>query len=1220
LLLPGVFLTLSRTSNCLKDSVKSRGEKPQQEVILWTNHRHLPVKVVQIGGKQSEVPVEQHIPFHQQLKYEREHHGWSQAELAERLKIDAKTVYRWESGASTPQHLHRRRLCKLFGKNAEEFGLLDEEQGPENAVLPYPREDWGEAPRVGNFYGRDQQSAQLEQWIVHDQCSMVAVLGMGGIGKTTLAVHLARQVKGEFDYVFWRSLYNAPPLSSFLKQCIQFVSDQQRADLPGRIDEQIHILISYLQQRRCLLILDNVESILRPGSRPGHYLDGYDNYGELLRRLGEATHRSCLLLTSREMLWEVAHLEGRAAPVRSLSLPGMEQSAGQEMLQGQSLSGSTEQRSRLVDFYSGNPLALKLVSQSIYALFGGDIDEFLQAKETVFGDINELLERQFLRLSPQERELLYWLAIEREPVSLPAIQADLVHAGLKHRVVDTLDSLRRRFLIEARDSASFTLQPVILEYVTNDLVKRASDEFIAGDTSSPVIWQSYALIKALAKEYVRASQVRMLLAPIAHNLQAAVGEEGIERRLKDWLEVRRHASPHQGSYVAGNALNLLHYLQRDLRNADFSRVMIRQADLQDVQLPNVNFSHAHFESTAFTNIFGNVLTISCSRSNNLMAVGTATGEIWIYEMLTGVPIHLLSGHTDGVWSTAFSPDEHVLASSGDDCTIRLWNLTAGEGLGVLAEHTHRVRCVAFSPDGSLLASGCDDTIVRLWDIQQNQYTRMLQGHTDRVWSVAFSPDGRILASGSNDHTIRLWDTATDTHLDTLRGHTGWIWSVAFNAQGTLLASGSEDHTARLWDVKSLQCNAILQDHTSGVRSVAFNTEGTLLASGSEDQTVRLWNIATSHGLQVLQGHLQGVRAVAFQHEGDLLASGGDDQTIRLWDITMGYSLKTLQGYTRRIWSIAFSPDSQSLVSGGEDHRIRLWDVTTGRSDKVLPDRTHGARSIVFSPDGRSLASGGEDQTVRLWSIKTGRSIQSLTGHKKWVRSVAFSADGRWLASGGEECEVWLWNVNTGRGRIIPQGHNSWVRTVAFSPDGNVLASGSDDGTIRLWDLNTNRSLQALSSHNGRVRCIDFSSDGNVLASGSEDQAIHLWNISTGSILLTLVGHTSWVRSVVFSPIDRLLASSSDDHTIRLWNIDDGNCLAILRGHTDRIRSLAFSLNGQLLASGSDDGEIKLWDAQKAVYLKHLINEKPYEGMNIAGVSGLTEAQKDALRSLGAIDA
>ena len=1167
--------------------------------------------------------MEQRIPFHQQLKYEREQRGWSQAELAEKVVSDIKTVNRWETGKSSPQPLYRRRLYELFGKNAEEFGLLTEQREQSvagDAPLPHPHEDWGEGPRVRNLRGRDQECAQLERWLVDEQCSVVAILGIGGIGKTTLAAYMARQVQRKFEYVFWRSLHNAPPLSSILQQLIQFVSDQQVITLPERIDEQVGALLPFLRQHRCLLVFDNVESILQPGSRPGHYREGYEDYGELIRRLGEAVHHSCLLLTSREKPGEIAQLEGRSAPVCSLPLIGLGQSIGQELLQEHDLSGSAAQWSDLVALYSGNPLALKLISVFIKKLFDGDIGRFLQERKTAFGDINDLLEQQFQRLAPDERELLYWLAIEREPVPLSEIEADLISGGPRYNVMDTLDALSRRFLVETRDKASFTLQPVIMEYVINDLVVRAYDEFLATENTKPVIWQNYALIKAQAKEYVRESQRRLILAPIAQYLQGEVGEEGIERRLKGWLEVRRKASLRQGSYVASNALHLLCFLQRDLRNADFSRLMIRQAYLQDVPLPNVNFSYARFEATAFTNIFGNVLAVSCSHTNNRMAVGTATGEIWVYEMLTGVPIYSFAGHTDGVWSVAFSPDERTLASSSDDGTIRLWDLTTGESLGLIAEHTQRVRSVAFSPDGRMLASVCDDRMVRLWDVQGEQYIKQMSGHTDRIWSVAFSPDGSMLASGSNDQEIRLWETATGRCLGTLQGHSGWVWSVAFSPDGKMLVSGSEDRTARLWNIESRQCSVILQDHTSGVRSVAFNNDGTLLASGSEDRNVRLWEIATGHCLRTLQGHLQGVRSVAFQYEGKLLASGGDDQTIRLWDVTTGYSLKTLQGYTHRVWSVAFSPDGQSLVSSGEDHLIRLWNLKTGQCYKVLADRTHGVRSVVFSPDGRMLVSGGEDQTVRLWSVTSGRSMQSLKGHTRWVRSVAVSADGRMLASGGDAPTVWLWDIRTGHGQIIPQGHTSWIRSVAFSPDSNILASGSDDGTIRLWDRRANRSLPLLSGHTNRVRSIDFSSDGKVLASGSEDRAIHLWDLSTGKVFLTLEGHTSWVRSVVFSPIGKVLASSSDDQTIRLWNSEDGSCLATLSGHTDRIRSLAFSPDGQTLASGSDDGDIKLWDVPSARHIKDLVNEKPYEGMNITGATGLTDAQREALRSLGAIEA
>ncbi|HEX3639753.1 MAG TPA: NB-ARC domain-containing protein, partial [Ktedonobacteraceae bacterium] len=277
--------------------------------------------------------------------------------------------------------------------------------------------DWGEAPHTSQFYGRDKEIDQLKQWIIDDRCRMVAVLGAGGIGKTSLAATLVEQIQEKFDYVFWRSLQNAPPLKSILQECIKCISDQQQIDLPEDIDGQISILIEYLRKHRTLLILDNGESVLQAGDRAGQYRQGYEGYGRLLQRVGEARHQSCLILTSREKTKEIARLEGSISPVHALQLPGLEQAAGHQILKDKGLIESHEAFDDLIHFYSGNPLALKLVSATVHELFGGNIAEFLKERE-MSTDVQDLLDQQFQRLPQLERDLIYWLAIEREEVSL----------------------------------------------------------------------------------------------------------------------------------------------------------------------------------------------------------------------------------------------------------------------------------------------------------------------------------------------------------------------------------------------------------------------------------------------------------------------------------------------------------------------------------------------------------------------------------------------------------------------------------------------------------------------------------------------------------------------------------------------------------------------------------------------------------------------------------
>ena len=973
-----------------------------------------------------------------------------------------------------------------------------------DAIESIPRDlqrvDWGEAPHISQFYGREKELAKLEQWMVNNRCHLVAVLGIGGIGKTALAAKLAERIKGEFAYIFWRSLHNAPPSESILQNCLQFLSNHQRIDLPEEIDGQITLLIEYLRNYCCLLVLDNMETILQSGKSTSQYREGYEGYGKLIKRIGEAKHQSCLLLTSREKPVEVAHLEGKTSPVHALQLLGVGQVEGKEILKDKGLFGSDEAKVYLIHLYSGNPLALKLVSEPVREVFGGDISAFLKEGEAVVRNIYDLINQQFKRLSEPEQEIMYWLAVEREAVSLEELREDLVRQVSKRDVLGNLESLRRRSMIETRGTARFTLQPVIMEYVTDRFVEHVYEEI---NTEASVLFASHALIKAQAKDYVRDSQIRLILKPVAERLLSTIGKAGVEKKLKSMLSALRVADPQISGYAAGNALNLLVQLHTDLRGYDFSHLILRQAYLRGVALPGVNFAHASLTRSVFTEAFGMILSVTFSSSGDLLAAGTADGEIRLWQTTDGTPLLTCQGHTDWVWSVAFHPDGSILASGSQDQTIRLWDVNTGQCLNTLHGHSSFVRTVAFSPDGTILASGSEDRTIRLWDVSTGQCLNTLHGHTNRICSVAFAPEDGLLASGGHDQTIRLWDVSTGQCLNILQGHTNWIYSVAFSPNGNLLATGSVDQTIRLWDVSIGQCLNILQGHTNRVRSATFSSDGTLLVSGSEDQTVRLWDVSTGQCLKTLQGHINQVWSVSFNPDGSMLASGNHDQTLRFWDVSTGRCLKTLQEHAKKVWSVAFSPDGSILASGSDDRAVRLWNVNTGQCLRVLQGHTNWVWSVAFSPDGSVLASGGHDQTIRLWDVSTGQCLKTLHGHTHQIWSVAFSPNGSILASGSEDQTVRFWDISAGQCLRVLQGHTNRVYSVAFSPNGSILASGSEDQTIRLWDINTGQCLQVLRGHINRVWSVAFSPNGSILASGSEDKTIRLWDVQRGESLKTL---------------------------------------------------------------------------------------------------------------------
>lgn len=180
-----------------------------------------------------------------------------------------------------------------------------------------PRCDWGNAIDTSIFYGRTDELAAGKDWLIGDRCRLLGVFGMGGIGKTAFATKLAEQVQTEFTLISWRSLRNAPTVETMLAELVSFLTNQAIALLPQDFDRLLAMFIQALKQSRCLIILDNVESILRSGETAGQYSEGYEGYGELLRQVGQVRHQSCLILTSREKPNDVLPPDSSDRMVRS---------------------------------------------------------------------------------------------------------------------------------------------------------------------------------------------------------------------------------------------------------------------------------------------------------------------------------------------------------------------------------------------------------------------------------------------------------------------------------------------------------------------------------------------------------------------------------------------------------------------------------------------------------------------------------------------------------------------------------------------------------------------------------------------------------------------------------------------------------------------------------------------------------------------------------------
>ena len=842
----------------------------------------------------------------------------------------------------------------------------------QTSVAAKCRQDWGEAVEVSVFYGRTEELNTLEQWIICDRCRLVALLGMGGIGKTSLSIKLAQKIQDNFDYVIWRSLTNAPLIQDILADIIKFLSNQQETNLPEDTGARISLLIDYLRSSRCLLILDNAESILQGDNDAGQYREGCEQYGKLIQRIGDTSHQSCLVVTSREKPGEIATSEGDNHAVRSFQMPGLKAVEGEEIFQAKGLSGSDDEQRKLIDFYKGNPLALKIISTTIKEVFDGSIHDFLANGSVIFGRVRDLLNQQFNRLSDLEIEVMYWLAINREPVSVSELREDIVSLESPPKLIEAVQSLVRRSLIE-KSAALFTLQHVVMEYLTDRLIEQVCDEIKTGKIKA---FNKYALIKATAKDYIRETQVRLILKPIAERI--TVGAHGCAP-LQQMLSKLREQSSRQPGYAGGNILNLLCYLQIDVNGLDFSNLKVWQAYLQGMTLQRVNFANSDLAKSVFTQAFDRITAVTFSPDGKSLATSDVIGQVRLWQVADGQQLMTFQGHSDWISSIAFSPDGKLLASSGtsDDPTVKLWEVSTGNSLRIFQGHTSRMRSVAFSPDDQTIVSGSGDQKVRLWDVKTGQCLKVLQGHSSNIQCVAFSPNGQTLAS-SGDPTVRLWEITSGHCLHILQGHRSWVQCVTFSPNGQTLASGSGDQTIRLWDVQTGQCLHVLQGHPSEVRCVTFSPNGQLLASSGRDHTVRLWDSSTGQCLNTLQGNSNWIKSITFSQDGQTLASrGGSDHTVLLWDVSTGQCLKTLQGETSWGYFVAFSPDGQIFAGSGDDSTVGLWEVSTGQCLKTLQGHTDKVWSVAFSSNGQTLVSGSQDETLKIWDVQTGECLKTL---------------------------------------------------------------------------------------------------------------------------------------------------------------------------------------------------------------------------------------------------
>ena len=444
--------------------------------------------------------------------------------------------------------------------------------------------------------------------------------------------------------------------------------------------------------------------------------------------------------------------------------------------------------------------------------------------------------------------------------------------------------------------------------------------------------------------------------------------------------------------------------------------------------------------------------------------------------------------------------------------VRLLDFS-GKLIGTLAGHTEFIYSLAFSPDGQTLASGTSDGTVQLWSTQNGRKLRVISELPATPLALSFSSDGRLLTGLLYKSGIAVWDVETGKQVSTLRGSSAQASSgvLGFSQDDKLLLFAPSELRILKMPRGNLLSKVALSRPAIPDRA-AFSSDGEIVAGSFPPGRAQLKRV--SNGRQVIDlssnaccwsyASIEGVYPLSYvpisiSPQQRLVAlSASNSQGFGSNDNESLILLQDLRRRTRsefpisdKILSLAFSPDEQLLACGGS--KVHLVDTRNPRMMRTLEHAEQPVSSLAFSSDGQLLATASLNGVIRLWQVADGKLVRELPKQEKAVLSIAFSPDNALLATAGADRVVRLWRVADGKPAQTLKGHESLVGAVAFSADGAILASGALDGAINLWQVSDGKLLKTLKGHTDNIMGVAFMKDGR-LASASSDGTTRLWGV------------------------------------------------------------------------------------------------------------------------------